>query len=153
MAKHHVDPASILEQQTNDEKRKAPVNDDDAVAQRLEAVQPNERERAREDPGHQRNEQDGRQRGERADKCADPKKDDDAAEKGDLAYIKRRKAEIGEAFSHYRIAQQHDSKQGEIPVALGERTARYSLRYVGRCGLRVGHRCHRLIVPREHRRA
>ena len=51
----------------------------------------NERKRSRQDPDHQRNKQDGRQRRERADKCAGPEKDDDAGEEGDLADVERRK--------------------------------------------------------------
>ena len=68
MAKHEVYPARILEQQTNDDKGKAAINDDGAVAQGIEPVQAKERERAREDQGDQRDEQDGRQRRQRADR-------------------------------------------------------------------------------------
>ena len=117
IAKHAVDPARILQQQTNDDEGKAAINDDDAVAQGIEPVQANVRERAREDQGHQRNQQDGRQRRQRAGKSAGPKKDDDSGEKGDLAHIERREAEIGEALPHQGIAQQHDRKQREIPIA------------------------------------
>ena len=73
---------------------------------------------------HQRDKQDGRQRRERGDKSAGPEKDDDSAEKSDLAHVERRETEIGEAFPHHRIAQQHDREQREITIALGKRPGR-----------------------------
>ena len=67
---HDVDPARILEQQTDDDEGKTAVNDDGAVAQGIEPVHANERDRAREHQRRERDQQDGRQRRQ----CADRKR-------------------------------------------------------------------------------
>jgi hypothetical protein len=77
----------------------------------------------RQDPNHQRDKHETGQSRKRGDQYAGPEKDDGPNEERDLAYIEWWEAEIGEAFPHQRIAQQHNREQREITIALGKRAS------------------------------
>ena len=79
-----------LQQERDDNEGEASVHDHDAVAQRIEAMHTNKRQRSQHHPSHRRSKEEARQSRKCSDEAAGPQKDDKSGEEGHLSDIEGR---------------------------------------------------------------
>ncbi len=117
IAHQRVDAARILDQERGDDKGEASIHDDDAVAQRLDAIGADERHGSHQNPYHGCGKKGRRYGCQRGYEAATPQEDEDSQEQGDLADEQRGQPEICKTLSDDRVTQQHARQQHEITVA------------------------------------